>query len=228
MEATATNSRIKSLHPLNMQLLFWLFVVASIAGLAIETAFHAVVFGGYESRPGLVWGPFSPIYGTGAVMLTIVAARFSDLSTPAMFLVSALIGSAVELATGWLMEILFGAVAWDYSHLPGSFGRSLNPGFTLLWGALGLAWTHCAMPLIYRISQRVDWKSTAVRILSAVGTAFMAFNIAVTLQVLARESARADDLPPANSIERCIDERFPSSWVQKRFENMSINGLRSR
>ena len=27
MEATATNSRIKSLHPLNMQLLFWLFVV---------------------------------------------------------------------------------------------------------------------------------------------------------------------------------------------------------
>jgi len=228
MEATATNSRIKSLHPLNMQLLFWLFVVASIAGLAIETAFHAVVFGGNESRPGLVWGPFSPIYGTGAVMLTIVAARFSDLSTPAMFLVSALIGSAVEMATGWLMEILFGAVAWDYSHLPGSFGRSLNPGFTLLWGALGLAWTHCAMPLIYRISQRVDWKSTAVRILSAVGTAFMVFNIAVTLQVLARESARADDLPPANSIERCIDEHFPSSWVQKRFENMSINGLRSR
>ncbi|WP_324249793.1 MULTISPECIES: putative ABC transporter permease [Eggerthella] len=169
-----------------------------------------------------------PIYGTGAVMLTIVAARFSDLSTPAMFLVSALIGSAVELATGWLMEILFGAVAWDYSHLPGSFGRSLNLGFTLLWGALGLAWTHCAMPLIYRISQRVDWKSTAVRILSAVGTAFMVFNIAVTLQVLARESARADDLPPANSIERCIDEHFPSSWVQKRFENMSINGLRSR
>ncbi len=228
MEATATNSRIKSLHPLNMQLLFWLFVVASIAGLAIETAFHAVVFGGNESRPGLVWGPFSPIYGTGAVMLTIVAARFSDLSTPAMFLVSALIGSAVEMATGWLMEILFGAVAWDYSHLPGSFGRSLNPGFTLLWGALGLAWTHCAMPLIYRISQRVDWKSTAVRILSAVGTAFMVFNIAVTLQVLARESARADDLPPANSIERCIDEHFPSSWVQKRFENISINGLRSR
>ena len=51
----------------------------------------------------------------------------------------------------------------------------------------------------------------------------MVFNIAVTLQVLARESARADDLPPANSIERCIDEHFPSSWVQKRFENMSIN-----
>ncbi len=65
MEATATNSRIKSLHPLNMQLLFWLFVVASIAGLAIETAFHAVVFGGYESRPGLVWGRSPPSTARG-------------------------------------------------------------------------------------------------------------------------------------------------------------------
>ena len=119
--------------------LFWIFVAGCVFGLVVETVFHAIVYGGYESRAGLVWGPFSPIYGTGAVMLTIVAARFSDLSTPAMFLVSALIGSAVEMATGWLMEILFGAVAWDYSHLPGSFGRSLNPGFTLLWGALGLA-----------------------------------------------------------------------------------------
>ena len=60
MEATATNSRIKSLHPLNMQLLFWLFVVASIAGLAIETAFHAVVFGascGDRSPPSTARGP---------------------------------------------------------------------------------------------------------------------------------------------------------------------------
>ncbi|MFR3091690.1 MAG: putative ABC transporter permease [Eggerthella lenta] len=79
-------------------------------------------------------------------MLTIVAARFSDLSTPAMFLVSALIGSAVELATGWLMEIL-GAVAWDYSHLPGSFGRS-DLGFTLV-GAL--ACLDALPPLIYRL-----------------------------------------------------------------------------
>lgn len=228
MDAAATNSRTGSSPSLNLQLLFWLFVVASIAGLAIETAFHAVVFGGYESRPGLVWGPFSPIYGTGAVVLTVVASRFSKLNAPAMFLVSALIGSGIEVATGWLMEVLFGAVAWDYSHLPGSFGRSLNLGFALVWGALGLAWTRIAMPFINRVAHRVDWKSGVVRVLSTAGAVFMAVNIAVTLQVFARESARADGLPPANSIERCIDEQFPSAWMQRRFENMSIHGSQPR
>ena len=46
--------------------LFWLFVAGSVFGLVVETAFHAIVYGGYESRAGLVWGPFSPIYGVGA------------------------------------------------------------------------------------------------------------------------------------------------------------------
>lgn len=50
--------------------LFWLFVAGSMFGLAVETIFHAIVYGGYESRAGLVWGPFSPIYGMGAVLLT--------------------------------------------------------------------------------------------------------------------------------------------------------------
>lgn len=45
--------------------LFWLFVAGCVIGLAVETVFHAIVYGGLESRAGLVWGPFSPIYGVG-------------------------------------------------------------------------------------------------------------------------------------------------------------------
>lgn len=113
MEATATIRQAEAApaSSLNLPLLFWLFVVGSIAGLAIETVYHAVVFGGYESRAGLVWGPFSPIYGTGAVALTIMANRFTRVNAVAVFLVSALVGSGVEFATSWLMEVLFGAVA---------------------------------------------------------------------------------------------------------------------
>lgn len=50
---------------LSFLLLFWVFVSASVLGLALEDVFHALVYGGYESRAGFVWGPFSPIYGVG-------------------------------------------------------------------------------------------------------------------------------------------------------------------
>ena len=49
-----------------------IFLVASVLGLVIETVYTFIVFGILESRVGLVWGPFSPLYGVGAVLLTMV------------------------------------------------------------------------------------------------------------------------------------------------------------
>lgn len=225
METAVTTHRTETPSaPINATLLFWLFVAGSIAGLLIETVYHAIVFGGYESRAGLVWGPFSPIYGTGAVVLTIVANRFTKSNAVAVFLVSALVGSAVEFATSWLMEILFGAIAWDYSGTLGNIDGRVNLAFALMWGALGLAWTRIVTPLIVRFSNKVDWKNVAVRAISLTGALFMIVNIAVTMQVFARESARADDLPAATPLEHFLDQQFPSTWMQEHFENMSIYG----
>lgn len=204
--------------------LFWLFVLGSIAGLAIETVYHAFVFGGLESRAGLVWGPFSPIYGTGAVVLTILAQRFSRSNAAIVFLVSALVGSAVEFATSWLMEVLFGAVAWDYSGTLGNIDGRVNLAFALMWGTLGLLWARGVVPLMERGAQQIDWKNTAIRTLSIASALLMAINIALTIQAFARESARAYDMPPASPIDHFIDQQFPSTWMQERFENMSIYG----
>lgn len=204
--------------------LFWLFVIGSVAGLAIETVYHAIVFGGYEDRAGLVWGPFSPIYGTGAVVLTIATSRLAHANPAAVFVVSAFVGSTVEFATSWLMETLFGAIAWDYSGTFCNIDGRVNLAFALMWGTLGLVWARIALPLMERSAQRVDWRSTAVRIVSIAGALFMAFNIVVTVQALARESARLDHIPAATPIDHFLDRQFPSTWMQNRFENMSIYG----
>ena len=78
--------------------LFWLFVAGSVFGLVVETAFHAIVYGGYESRAGLVWGPFSPIYGVGAVALTVSLNRFYHSHNLIIFLIAMLLGSVMEYA----------------------------------------------------------------------------------------------------------------------------------
>ncbi|MBQ9000922.1 MAG: hypothetical protein IJ087_03615, partial [Eggerthellaceae bacterium] len=52
---------------LNFFNLFWIFVIVCAAGVVIETVWHMVVVepGQYQNRAGLLYGPFSPIYGLG-------------------------------------------------------------------------------------------------------------------------------------------------------------------
>ena len=62
LDSTVVRSFRAQLAPgflnLSFLLLFWVFISASILGLALEDVFHVLVYGGYESRAGFVWGPF--------------------------------------------------------------------------------------------------------------------------------------------------------------------------
>ncbi len=104
---------------LNFFNLFWVFMVCCVLGLIIEVIYHMVVVdpGVYQDRAGLLFGPFSPIYGCGAVLLTIALNRFYKANPIIIFIVSAIIGGVFEAFVSWFMQTAFGAVAWDYTGM---------------------------------------------------------------------------------------------------------------
>ena len=89
--------------------IFWLFTIASVGGLIVETIYHMALYNGeLQDRAGLLWGPFSPIYGCGAVLVTVCLNRLWKANPFLIFCASAVIGGAFEYCTSWFMEAAFG------------------------------------------------------------------------------------------------------------------------
>lgn len=205
-------------------LLFWIFITASILGLALEDIFHVLVYGGYESRAGFVWGPFSPIYGVGAVVLTLFLNRFYYTHDLVIFLVAMVLGAMLEYGASWMMETFWHAIAWDYTGTFGSINGRTNFFFGVMWGTLGLFWVRFVLPVIKAVQQRFTGKGgKLLKIVSWLLVVFIAVDAVMTVLALHREGQRAENIPPATQIDVMLDEAFPDWWLQERFHNMTVS-----
>ena len=51
--------------------LFWIFTIGCVAGVVLENIWYLLAFHRITNRVGLVYGPFNPIYGMGALVITV-------------------------------------------------------------------------------------------------------------------------------------------------------------
>ena len=205
--------------------LFWTFMVGCVVGLIVEIIFHMVVVepGVYQDRAGLLWGPFSPIYGIGAVLMTIALNRFKDRNIVFIFVVCTIIGGGFEYFVSWFMEVAFGATAWDYSNefLGDIFGGRTCLLFASMFGFLGTVWIKLLLPIFLRVFNLIPWKwRSSVTLICA---AFMLVNAVMTLQALDNWGARKAGHVPAPGIEQFYAENFNDEYMANRFQSMTID-----
>ena len=209
--------------------LFWTFIVGCVVGLIVEIIFHMVVVepGVYQDRAGLLWGPFSPIYGVGAVLMTIALNRFKDRNIVFIFVVCTIIGGGFEYFVSWFMEVAFGASAWDYSDqfLGDIFGGRTCLLFASMFGLLGTVWIRLLLPVFLRLFNLIPWKWRYS--VTLVCAAFMLVNCVMTLQALDNWGARAAGHVPEAGIEQFYAENFGDEYMANRFQSMTIDPEKS-
>ena len=212
--------------------LFWVFVVCCVLGLVIETVYHMVVVdpGVYQDRAGMLYGPFSPIYGFGAVLMTVALNRFYRANPIVIFLVSAVIGGLFEAAVSWFMQVGFGAVAWDYSGstifglfpdpIAVLFGGRTSTLFMCMWGALGFVWIKFCLPWLLKLINLIPWQARySFTTLCAI---LMLVNGVMTLQSLECWYQRESGLAPSSPVEEFYAEHYDDAYMQHRFQSMEI------
>lgn len=217
---------------LNYFNLFWVFFVCSVLGLILEEAWHMVVVdpGVYQDRAGMLFGPFSPIYGFGAVLMTMALNRFYKKNPLIIFLVSALIGGAFEVFVGWFMQTSFGVVSWSYSHIrlfgmPDPIavltgGRTCTP-FACMWGLGGLIWIKVLLPRLLKLINMIPWKRrySATVILTAV----MLIDGVMTLQSLDYWYQRVNGTVRNIPVAQFYDKHFDNEYMENRFQSMTMS-----
>lgn len=196
--------------------------IGSFLGVVVEVLWCYLTHGRWESRAGLVYGPFNLLYGTGAVVLTACLYQFRNRSGWISFLGGMLVGSVVEYACSWAQELLLGSRSWDYSHMPFNLNGRICLLYSVFWGTLGVLWIKDLYPRMARWVLKIPNKPG--KIITLLLTVFFVFNAGMSAVSVYRWSERVDGLAPSNAFEVFLDERFPDTRLERIYPGMDFSG----
>ena len=149
-------------------------------------AFAAVNKGKFVNR-GFLNGPVCPIYGVG--MLIVVLCLWSLRDRPLLlFLGSALLTTALEFVTGFVLERFFHDKWWDYSDKPYNIKGYICLKFSLFWGFACTFIVLILHPIIYGIIKIVPFL-IGVIILTIV-LVFFAIDCGITVATIMKFNER--------------------------------------
>ena len=126
-----------------------LFLVYSCLGWMYETVYCTILTGKWENR-GFLYGPVCPIYGVGAVVISLIAGAAECLQSWQLFLISVFGSAVLEYFTSLFLEKMFHATWWDYSNMPLNLHGRISLITSLCFGCAGLLIVYIIAPFTER------------------------------------------------------------------------------
>lgn len=202
--------------------LIWVFLCSALLGDIIETFWCGLVNGQWMSRSSVLYGPFSFVWGLGAVVLTITLQRLAHRDSFFVFAAGFVIGGTYEYMCSVFTELVFGTVFWDYSHMPLNIGGRTNVLFCFFWGLLAVVWIKGIYPYMSRAIELIP--ALAGKAATWAVVLVMVCNGLLTCAAMLRYSARPLQAQPANSFEAFLDRQYSDSFMERRWPNMVVTG----
>ncbi len=200
--------------------LVWVFLISALLGDIIETFWCGLVDGQWMNRSSVLYGPFSFVWGLGAVVLTVTLQGLAEKSDRYVFAAGFIVGGAYEYICSVFTELVFGTVFWDYSDMPLNIGGRTNVLFCFFWGVLAVLWIKVIYPPMSKGIESVP--PLAGKVLTWVVVFVMGCNAFLTSAAMLRYSARPDYPEPANRLEEFIDRQYDDESMEKRWPNMIV------
>ena len=194
---------------------FWIFFVGSIMGVVIESIWCVLKYKKLESRKGLVYGPFNPLYGVASMILSFCINNFSDKSLGEIFLIGVVIGSILEYLCSYFQEKIMGTVSWDYRDFKLNIKGRITFLYSIFWGILTVLWGEWFMPTINNyVPLLVDYI-----FLTIVVSILMFVDCVVSLYAGIRRNQRRNHIKATTDLQRHFDEKYNDEVMDEIYPN---------
>ena len=175
------------------------FFFYSALGWLVESIYCSVAAGKIINR-GFLTGPICPIYGTGAVVMTLVLTPLKEYPI-LVFIVGLVVCDIVEFATSYIMEKLFHARWWDYSNKWLNIQGRICFRHSMYWGIASVLFIYFVHPNI------------GEKIFSDMPTKYLYIILAVILVIFAFDLA--------NAVRKAMDIKAMMDKLKKLRDNIT-------
>lgn len=143
---------------INMYLLNCFFIY-SILGFIVEGMFTLIISGHFSS--GILYGPWTPIYGFGAILTIIISRKIFKkmhqnkfIETLITFIILMIILTIIEWLGGILIENLFHETLWNYKDYKYNIGKYISLEMSLIWGIIGVFVIYFIKPIVDKLENK--------------------------------------------------------------------------
>ena len=201
---------------------FILFMMYSFFGWCMETTLVSIQNKKFANR-GFLIGPYCPIYGCGALLITILLGRYS-YDPLVLFVMTTIVCGILEYLTSWVMEVLFKARWWDYSDQKFNLNGRVCLKNLVAFGVLGLLVSYVLNPFFINFMGKFNpktlkWTAIGLAIVYIIDS-IISFVVILGFRKVTKtiNSERKED--NTEQITKMVRELFSQkSFLHRRFIN---------
>lgn len=173
---------------------FLLFMVYAVAGWIMEVVCKSIEAKKFIDR-GFMIGPYCPIYGWGAIAITILLHRYTE-DWIVLFFMSVITCGVLEYVTSYVMEKLFHARWWDYSKRKYNINGRICLETLIPFGILGLIIMYITNPFI--LNQFAKVPEQVLNIIAIVIFVIFSIDGLISLVIVSNVRTTSSKLNKAN------------------------------
>ena len=202
----------------NISISFILFIIYSFLGWLVEVINCSMVEKKLVNR-GFLISPICPIYGCGALLITLVLNNYKD-DWFVVFCMAIILCGLLEYFTSWLMEKIFHARWWDYSKNKFNINGRICLETMVPFGILGLVIIYILNPFFYNILNLIP--SNIAHIISIILLIILIIDMVVSFKVISKVTTTVKKVTQENKKDDTYEitakarEILKSNWKGRR------------